>query len=64
MCRLLNQLGFVMIRQRGSHRFFRHNDGRTALIPMHATDLDRSLIRKILNEIDLTVEEYNELLGV
>jgi predicted RNA binding protein YcfA (HicA-like mRNA interferase family) len=61
MCRLLNGLGFLMIRQKGSHRFFRHADGRTTIIPMHANDLDRALIRKILNDIELSIDEYNGL---
>ena len=59
MCGILETLGFDAIRQRGSHKFFRHCDGRTTVIPMHAKDLDRSLIRKILSDIALTVDEYN-----
>ncbi|MCL2089021.1 MAG: type II toxin-antitoxin system HicA family toxin [Oscillospiraceae bacterium] len=60
MCRLLEKDEFVCIRQRGSHRFYQHNDGRTTVVPMHAKDLDRTLIRKILNEIDMSVDDYNE----
>jgi len=59
MCKLLENIGFNVARQKGSHRFFRHSDGRTAVVPMHAKDLDRSLIRKILNDIDMSIEEYN-----
>ena len=33
--------------------------GRTTVIPMRAKDLDRSLIRKILSDIALTVDERN-----
>ena len=61
MCKILETLGFDMIRQRGSHKFFRHGDGRTTVIPMHAKDLDRGLIRKILSDIALTVDEYNDM---
>jgi predicted RNA binding protein YcfA (HicA-like mRNA interferase family) len=59
MCRLLEGVGFVLIRQKGSHCFYGHADGRTTVVPMHARDLDRSLIRKILNDIDMSIEEYN-----
>jgi len=62
MCRILEALGFDVVRQRGSHKFFRHGDGRTTVIPMHARDLDRSLIRKILSDIAITVDEYNDML--
>ena len=61
MCKLLENLGFSTVRQKGSHRFYKHADGRTTVIPMHAGDLDRSLIRKMLNDIDLSIDEYNEL---
>ncbi|MDR2972989.1 MAG: type II toxin-antitoxin system HicA family toxin [Bacteroidales bacterium] len=60
MCRLLEGMGFINTRQRGSHRFYRHIDGRTTVIPIHAADLDRTLIRKILKDIDMAVEEFND----
>ena len=60
MCKLLNKIGFLQERQKGSHRFFEHPDGRTTVVPMHTGDLDRTLIRKILRDIDMSIEEYNE----
>ena len=60
MCKLVENIGFASVRQRGSHKFYKHNDGRTTVIPMHAGDLDRSLIRKILNDIEMTIDEYNK----
>ncbi|GBU20912.1 hypothetical protein R80B4_00799 [Fibrobacteres bacterium R8-0-B4] len=59
MCKLLEKEGFAAIRQNGSHRFFLHADGRTTMVPIHATDLVRTLIRKILKDIDMTVDDYN-----
>jgi len=59
MCSLLENDGFAAIRQKGSHRFFRHSDGRTAVVPMHAGDLDRTLIRKILKDIEMSIDAYN-----
>jgi len=59
MSRLLEEEGFIGIRQKGSHRFYKHTDGRTTVVPMHSADLDRSLIRKILKDIDMSIDEYN-----
>ncbi|MCL2355946.1 MAG: type II toxin-antitoxin system HicA family toxin [Defluviitaleaceae bacterium] len=59
MCKLLENEAFAIVRQKGSHRFYRHSDGRTTVIPMHTTDLDRALIRKILRDIDMSVDEYS-----
>jgi len=42
---------------------YRHADGRMTTIPFHSSkELARPLIRVILNEINLTIEEYGELL--
>ena len=61
--RVLNLLGFKKIRQKGSHIFFEHIDGRTTLVPSHAgEDISKGLIRQILKEIELTPEEFSEYL--
>jgi predicted RNA binding protein YcfA (HicA-like mRNA interferase family) len=63
MDRLLRKLGFDPIRQRGSHVFYRHPDGRTTTLPSHpGRDLARPLVREILREIEITVEQYREYL--
>ena len=57
--RILKKLGFEAIRQKGSHIFFRHPDGRSTVVPYHrGEDLGRGLIRSILNDIEMTWEEF------
>ena len=61
MDRLLRKLGFDPVRQRGSHIFYRHAGGRTTTLPSHpGRDLARPLVREILREIEITVEQYRE----
>jgi len=56
---LLKRLGFVILRQKGSHVFYKHEDGRTTTVPLHkGKDLPRPLIRKILRDIDLSTDDY------
>ena len=63
MEKLLFKVGFERVRQKGSHVFYRHPDGRTTTIPHHSgRDLARPLIKEILREIELSVDEYNEYL--
>ncbi|MEW6232378.1 MAG: type II toxin-antitoxin system HicA family toxin [Chloroflexota bacterium] len=58
---LLLRLGFVAVRQKGSHIFYRHPDGRTTTVPNHpGRDLARPLIREILREIELTLEQFRD----
>jgi predicted RNA binding protein YcfA (HicA-like mRNA interferase family) len=55
---LLEAHGFREIRQRGSHKQFRHPDGRTTTVPFHAgRDISPSLLRKIAADVRLTVDE-------
>lgn len=62
MEKLLFNIGFENVRQSGSHVFYRHKDGRTTTVPFHSSkDLARPLIREILREINLSVEEYNKI---
>jgi len=59
--KLLIKLGFVAVRQKGSHVFYRHPDGRTTTVPHHkGRDLARPLLREILREIELTIDEFNQ----
>ncbi len=64
MERILSGLGFQAVRQKGSHVFFRHSDGRTTTVPNHpGRDLARPLLREILREIELSVEDFQKWLN-
>jgi predicted RNA binding protein YcfA (HicA-like mRNA interferase family) len=50
--------GFVEVRQRGSHKQFRHSDGRATTVSLHAgRDISPILLRQIAKDIGLTVGE-------
>jgi predicted RNA binding protein YcfA (HicA-like mRNA interferase family) len=54
---LLEGLGFTVVRQKGSHKQFRHADGRGTTVPFHAgRDISPTLLRKIAKDIGLTAE--------
>jgi predicted RNA binding protein YcfA (HicA-like mRNA interferase family) len=55
----LASLGFAQIRQKGSHKFFRHSDGRTATIPDHrGEDLGRGILAKVLRDAETRIEDF------
>ena len=57
---VLVALGFVEVRQRGSHKQFRHH-GRVTTVPFHkGRDISPTLLRKIVSDIGLTVSEFLE----
>jgi predicted RNA binding protein YcfA (HicA-like mRNA interferase family) len=48
--------------QRGSHKQFRHSDGRNTTVPFHkGKDISPVLLRQIAKDIGLTVEEFLQL---
>ena len=56
---ILMSLGFVEVRRRGSHKQFRHADGRGTTVPFHqGRDIAPPLLRKIARDIGLTVEAF------
>ncbi len=56
---LLYRLGFQLVRQRGSHRQYRHPDGRGTTVPFHANrDIAPALLRKIARDIGMSVEAF------
>ncbi len=57
--RALVRLGFRAVRQKGSHVFYRHPDGRTTTVPHHGgRDIVPTLLRKILDDVAITPEHF------
>jgi predicted RNA binding protein YcfA (HicA-like mRNA interferase family) len=44
--RILESLGFVEVRQKGSHKQFRHEDGRATTVPFHEHGLKKREVRE------------------
>ena len=55
---ILEALGFSEVRQKGSHKQYRHPDGRCTTLSFHpGRGVSPILLRQIAKDIDLTVEE-------
>ena len=58
---LLTRLGFRLVRQRGSHRQYRHADGRGTTVPFHGgRDISPLLLRQIAKDFGIMVKELLE----
>ena len=59
----LEKIGFQTVRQKGSHVRMKHEDNRVVTVPIHkGKTIGKGLLRKILRDSELTVEEFIELL--
>jgi predicted RNA binding protein YcfA (HicA-like mRNA interferase family) len=58
---ILRKLGFVEVRQRGSHKQFRDGSGRCTTVPFHSgRDIAPTLLRQIAKDVGLTISEFLE----
>ena len=58
---ILERLGFVEVRRRGSHRQYRHPDGRGTTVPFHpGRDVSPLLVRQIAKDTGLMIDEFME----
>ncbi|MDX2156349.1 MAG: type II toxin-antitoxin system HicA family toxin [Hyphomicrobiaceae bacterium] len=59
----LKRAGFEVLRIKGSHHVMAHRDGRRTVVPVHGgSDIKRGLLRKIIDDAGMTVDEFIELL--
>ena len=60
---VLKKAGFEILRVKGSHHFLHHPDGRSTVVPVHASEsLGPGLFAKILRDCDLTREQLQKFL--
>ena len=64
LIRALERGGFTLYRVKGSHHHFIHPDNPELLVvvPYHAKDMRRPLMKAIIKQADLTKEEFLDLL--
>jgi predicted RNA binding protein YcfA (HicA-like mRNA interferase family) len=55
--RILNNIGFVFLRQKGSHKIFVKND-LLVIVPEHKKDLKKGTLFNIIKGTGLSVEEF------
>jgi predicted RNA binding protein YcfA (HicA-like mRNA interferase family) len=59
VARILEKMGFVEVRQRGSHKQYRHPDGRCTTVPFHGSrDISPFLLRQIIKDVRLSPDEF------
>jgi predicted RNA binding protein YcfA (HicA-like mRNA interferase family) len=57
--RVLEKLGFIEVRQRGSHKQYRHADGRCTTVPFHGSrDVSPLLLKQIIKDTRIIPEEF------
>lgn len=63
LLKTLLKLGFEKHHQAGSHIQLKHEDGRRTTIPYHPKqEIRKGTLKSIIDDIDLTVEEFIEAL--
>jgi len=63
LIKVLDKLGYIEVRQTGSHKIFYHSVKKKIIpVPMHNKDLKRGLVRAIIRELEISRDEFIKLL--
>ncbi len=61
--KVIEKAGFYLVRQSGSHKIYRNDKGVRITVPYHSGKiLHPKLVKCIIRDADLTVEEFKRLL--
>ena len=59
----LNKAGFQVVKQKGSHKYFKNSDNRATVVPVHKGEIVSSgLFKKMIYDAELSREEFLDLL--
>lgn len=63
LVKALENIGFCKVRQKGSHVFLSHKDGRCTTVPLHSShDIPAGTLKAILNDIKISKDEIIDIL--
>jgi predicted RNA binding protein YcfA (HicA-like mRNA interferase family) len=61
--RVLERAGFSLTRQSGSHKIYKNQEGKRFTVPYHSGKiLHPKVLKSILRDAELTIDEFNELM--
>ena len=61
--KVVKKLGFTLARQSGSHKIYKNKKGTRITVPYHSGKiLHPKLLKSILRDIELSVEEFKKFL--
>jgi predicted RNA binding protein YcfA (HicA-like mRNA interferase family) len=61
--KVLEKIGFLISRQSGSHKIYKSMEGKRTTVPYHAGKILHSkILKSILRDINLTIDEFKELM--
>ena len=63
LIRVLKHLGFFEHHRVGSHAQFKHSNGQRVTVPIHSRkDIKKKTLKNIINDLDISVEEFIKIL--
>ena len=64
LIKVLEKIGFVVSRIRGSHHVLKHPEGKTTVVPVHSGEtIGPGLLRKIIRDSGLERNQFMDLLS-
>jgi predicted RNA binding protein YcfA (HicA-like mRNA interferase family) len=60
--KILQKVGFCVLRQRGSHIILRRDEPFNEVVVPNHSELDKGTLRAIIRQVGMSVDEFIELL--
>jgi predicted RNA binding protein YcfA (HicA-like mRNA interferase family) len=61
--KVLERAGFLLVRQSGSHKIYKNEEGKRVTVPYHAgRTLHPKVLQSILRDANLAVKSFKDLL--
>ena len=63
LIRVLSKLGYFEHKQKGSHLIMKMPDGKRAVVAVHhGRDIPKGTLKSIINDLEISVEQFVQLL--
>ena len=60
---VLEGIGFILVRQSGSHKIYKNQSGKRATVPFHSWEiLHPKVLKSIMKDAEIDLNKLNELL--
>jgi predicted RNA binding protein YcfA (HicA-like mRNA interferase family) len=63
MIKIVEKMGFHFMRQSGSHKIYKNNEGKRVTIAYHSGKiLHPKIIKSILNDVGISADEFKKII--
>ena len=59
---VLNQIGFYLVSQKGSHGKYKNDSGNIAILPMNKREIPFGTFKSILKQVEISLNDFEKII--